>query len=69
MIGAAAVGSILVAILFTLTGFGQRSFAIVANDSQLETKSRYALDLLSRELKEATAQDAPTGSSPAGSDQ
>jgi len=49
-----AVGSILVAILFTLTGFGQRSFAIVANDSQLDAKSRYALDLLSRELKEAT---------------
>jgi prepilin-type N-terminal cleavage/methylation domain-containing protein len=51
---ATAVGSILAAILFTLTGFGQRSFAIVANDSQLDAKSRYALDLLSRELKEAT---------------
>jgi prepilin-type N-terminal cleavage/methylation domain-containing protein len=51
---ATAVGSILAAILFTLTGFGQRSFAIVANDSQLDAKSRYALDLLSRELKQAT---------------
>src|SRR5262245_25701148 len=50
-----AIGSVLVAILFTLAGFGQRSFAIVANDSQLESKSRYALDLLSRELKEATS--------------
>ena len=49
-----AIGSVLCAILFTLTGFGQRSFAIVANDSQLESKSRYALDLLSRELKETT---------------
>ena len=50
-----AVGSILVAILFTLSGFGQRSFAIVANDSQLDSKSRYASDLLSRELKEANS--------------
>src|SRR5215472_14594915 len=60
---ATAVSSILAAVLFTLAGFGQRSFAIVANDSQLDAKSRYALDLLTREIKQATSVTAATSNS------
>ena len=60
---ATAIGSVLAAVIFTLTSFGQHSFAIMANDSDLDAKNRNAMDILSRELRQATRVTGMTSNS------
>ncbi len=49
-----ALGTIVVAIAVSLWLFGSRSFAAMGNYADLEEKSRNALDLMSRDLRQAT---------------
>jgi prepilin-type N-terminal cleavage/methylation domain-containing protein len=60
MLVATALGSLLAGIIFTLGSFGQRSFALMANDSDLDLKSRNALRVLSDEVHQANAVTAFT---------
>ena len=50
-----AVGSLVLAMAGSLWLFGSRSFAAMGNYTDLDNKSRSALDLMSREIREATA--------------
>jgi prepilin-type N-terminal cleavage/methylation domain-containing protein len=51
MMVAVAVGCLLLAALATLYVFSMRSFAAMANYSDLNNKSRYASDLISRDIR------------------
>ena len=48
------LGSMVLAMAGSLWIFGSRSFAAMGNYTDLDAKSRYALDLMSREIREAT---------------
>src|SRR3954467_7988654 len=52
---ATAIGALLAGVIFTLGSFGQRSFVLMANDSDLDLKSRNALRLLTERVHGATA--------------
>ena len=49
------LGSMVLAMAGSLWIFGSRSFAAMGNYTDLDAKSRYALDLMSREIRQATA--------------
>ncbi len=49
-----ALGSMLVAMAGSLWLFGSRSFAAMSNYTDLDAKSRNALDQMSREIRQAT---------------
>ncbi len=51
MMVAVAVGSLLLAALATLYVFSMRSFAAMANYSDLNNSSRYASDIISRDIR------------------
>ncbi len=51
---AIGVGSIVLTAVAALTLYGARSMAALTNYAQLDKKSRYALDYLSREVRQAT---------------
>ena len=48
------LGSMVLAMAGSLWLFGSRSFAAMANYAELDAKSRNALDLMSREIRQAT---------------
>jgi type II secretory pathway component PulJ len=52
---ATGLGSLVLAAVGFLSLFGARSSLAMANYTDLEFKSRYALDVISRELRQATA--------------
>ena len=52
---ATGLGSLVLAAVGFLSLFGARSSLAMANYTDLEFKSRYALDLISREIRQATA--------------
>ena len=52
---AVGVGSIIVAGVATMSLYGARSFASIGNFADMDADSRQALDLLSRELRQASA--------------
>ncbi len=54
MMVALALGSILLASAGSLWLFGSRSFVAMSNYTDLDNKSRNALDLMSREIRQAT---------------
>lgn len=54
MMIALALGSLLFATVAALWLFGSRSFAAMGNYADLDAKSRNAIDLMSRDLREAT---------------
>jgi prepilin-type N-terminal cleavage/methylation domain-containing protein len=49
-----ALGSMILAMAGSLWLFGSRSFAAMGNYADLDAKSRNALDLMSRDIREAT---------------
>ena len=49
-----ALGSIVLAMASSVWVFGSRSFAAMGNYTDLDAKSRNALDLMSRDIREAT---------------
>jgi hypothetical protein len=51
---ASALGTVLVALLLVLTLYGQQSFGLMTGYSELDAKSRNAVTLLSKEIREAT---------------
>ena len=51
---AAGLGTVLVILLLVLTIYGQQSFALMTNYSELDSKTRNTVALLSREIREAT---------------
>jgi prepilin-type N-terminal cleavage/methylation domain-containing protein len=55
MLVATGIGVILITIIVALTAYAERSFAVTSSHVELESKSRNALDKLSRELRQATA--------------
>jgi len=55
MLIATAIGAIMLTITVALTSYAERSFAVTSSHVDLESKSRYALDKLTRELRQATA--------------
>src|SRR5215471_20102859 len=52
---AASLASLVFAAVMSLTLFGARSSIAIVNYSDLDSKSRYALDLLGREIRNSTA--------------
>jgi prepilin-type N-terminal cleavage/methylation domain-containing protein len=52
---AVAIGSLLLAMAASLWLFGSRSFAAMGNYTDLDNKSRSTLDLMSRDIRQATA--------------
>jgi Tfp pilus assembly protein PilW len=52
---ATGVGSIVLATVMSLSLFSTRSSMAVANYTDLDAKSRYALDVISKEVRQATA--------------
>jgi type II secretory pathway component PulJ len=50
-----AVGSMVLAAVGSMTLYGARGSAALSNYTDLEAKSRYALDVVSRELRQANA--------------
>jgi hypothetical protein len=64
---ASAIGLVLVAVLLILTLYGQQSFGLMSNYSELDSKSRDTVMVLSKEIREATrvikAQTNSTGKS------
>ncbi len=52
---ATAIGSMVLAAVASLTLFGTRSSVALANYNELDARSRYALDVISRELRQANA--------------
>ena len=52
---AVGLSSIVLAAVMSLTLFGTRSSMAIANYSDLDSKSRYALDVIGREIRQATA--------------
>jgi prepilin-type N-terminal cleavage/methylation domain-containing protein len=61
MMVAVAVGCLLLAALATLYVFSMRSFASMANYSDLNQKSRYASDIVSRDIRSAWNVISSTG--------
>jgi prepilin-type N-terminal cleavage/methylation domain-containing protein len=55
MLIATGIGAIMLTIIVALTSYAERSFAVTSSHVDLESKSRYALDKLTRELRQATA--------------
>ena len=51
---ATGLGMLVFAAIMSLTLFGTRSTMAIANYSDLDSKSRYALDVIGRELRQAT---------------
>jgi hypothetical protein len=51
---ATAVGLVLISFVLVLTIYGQRSFQVMSNYSDLDAKSRQAIMLLSKEIRQAT---------------
>jgi hypothetical protein len=51
---ASAIGTVLVALLLILTLYGQQSFGLMTNYSELDSKTRNTVTLLSREIRQAT---------------
>jgi len=49
-----ALGSLIVGLAGSMWLFGSRSFAAMSNYADLDNKSRNALDLMSREIRQAT---------------
>lgn len=58
-----AIGCLLLATLATLYVFSMRSFASMANYSDLNEKSRYASDLISRDIRSCGSVDSSTTAS------
>jgi Tfp pilus assembly protein PilW len=54
MMVSVGLGSMILAMAGSLWLFGSRSFAAMGNYTDLDAKSRGALDLMSREIREAT---------------
>jgi prepilin-type N-terminal cleavage/methylation domain-containing protein len=52
---ASSLGSLVFAAVISLTMFGTRSSIAIVNYSDLDAKSRYALDLFSDEIRKSTA--------------
>jgi hypothetical protein len=52
---AMALGSMVIAAVMSLTLFGTRSSMAILNYSDLDAKSRYALDIFNREIRSSTA--------------
>ena len=52
---ASAITMMAIASVLSLTFYGARSSIALNNYTDLDTKSRYALDIISRELRDATA--------------
>lgn len=52
---AMGLGSIVITAVAFLTLYGSRSSVAVCNYTDLDAKSRYALDVMSREIRQATA--------------
>ena len=55
MLIATGIGAIMITIIVALTSYAERSFAVTSSHVDLESKSRLALDKLTRELRQATA--------------
>ena len=51
---ASAIGSIILAATATLWMFGARSFVALGNYYDLDSKSRFALDRMTRDIRQAT---------------
>jgi len=51
---ALSVGLILMAVVAMLSAYALRSFAAMGNYADLESKSRFAMDRISRDLRQAT---------------
>jgi len=52
---AMGLGSLVLASVASLSLYGTQSSMAIANYSDLDSKSRYALDVISREIRQATA--------------
>src|SRR5512138_358676 len=52
---ASALGGLVLACVGSLCMYGSRSSVALLNYTDLDSKSRYAADLLSREMRQATA--------------
>lgn len=52
---ASSIGLLVLTAVGFMTLYGTRSSAAVSNYTDLESKSRYALDIVSREVRQATA--------------
>jgi prepilin-type N-terminal cleavage/methylation domain-containing protein len=52
---ATALGSLVLATVASLSVYGARSSMAIANYTDLDSKSRYALDVIGREIRQATA--------------
>jgi len=52
---AAGISSMLAVVIGVLTVYGERSFALMASSADLDSQSLNALDVLSRELRDASA--------------
>ena len=61
---ASGVGMLLMAGVVTTGIFSSRSFSSMGNYTELDEKSRYALDIISREVRNATAVTAFENSPP-----
>ncbi len=55
MMVAVALGTLILAVASSLYLFGSRSFVSMGNYTDLDAKSRNALDLMSRDIRQATA--------------
>lgn len=55
MLIATGIGAIMILIIVTLTTYAERSFALTSSHVDLESRSRLALDKLTRQLHQATA--------------
>ena len=51
---ASGIGSIVLTAVMVMWGFGSRSFVAMGNYRDLDAKSQYALDMMSREIRQAT---------------
>ncbi len=52
---ASAISAVLFAVVMTINVFGAKSFVSIGNYVNLDTKSRNTLDVISREIRNATA--------------
>jgi prepilin-type N-terminal cleavage/methylation domain-containing protein len=62
---AIAIGGVVLTVVAALTVFGARSFAALGNYSVLDQQSRQGIDLMTREIRQATAL-VRTNASPIG---
>jgi hypothetical protein len=58
------IGSLVLATVASLTLYGSRSSIAIVNYTDLDAKSRYALDVISREVRQATGVVAMSTNSP-----